>query len=103
MQEIESLYSPGIGRHWFDADTMRFFRSRLADVGYQASDGRVYFVSSERNQGMGLPYPRLYTVRCLTGPKGDIKTVGEFQAFGTSATATRYAKGYASGNILLPA
>jgi hypothetical protein len=99
MQEIESLYSPGIGRHWFDADTMRFFRSRLADVGYQASDGRVYFVSSEK----GPHSKRAYTVRCLTGPKGDIKTVGEFQAFGTSATATRYAKGYASGNILLPA
>ena len=102
-QEIEKLYSPGVGRHWFDADSMRFFRSRLSDVGYQAPDGRIYFVSSEQNHGMGGPYDRLYSVRCLTGPKGDIKTIGEFQAFGTSATATKYAKGYASGNFELPA
>jgi len=99
MQEIERLYSPGIGRHWFDTDTMRFFRSHLADVGYQRGDGPIYFVTSEKGPHM----KRAYTVRCLTGPKGDIKTVGEFQAFGTSATATKYAKGYASGNIAPPA
>lgn len=102
MSEIESLYSPGIGRHWFDPDTLRFFRGRLAQIGYQDTQGRVFFVSSEQNHGMGGPYPRLYTVRMLTGPKGDIKTVGAFQAYRTAATAARYAKGYASGNIALP-
>ena len=102
MQEIESLYSPGIGRHWFDADTMRFFRSRLADVGYGAVDGSVYFVSSEQNHGMGGPYRRLYSVRRLSGPKGDIRTVGKFQAYASSATAHKYAKGYAAGNLALP-
>jgi hypothetical protein len=98
MQEIEKLYSPGIGRHWFDADTMRFFRSRLADFGYQSGDGHIYFVTSEKGPHM----KRAYTVRCLTGPKGNINTVGEFQSFGASGTATKYAKGYASGNIALP-
>ena len=102
MQEIENEYSPGIGRHWFDADTKRFFRCRLADVGYRAADGSVYFVSSEQNHGMGGPYPRRYTVRRLTGPKGNVETVGAFGEFGTSATATKYAQGYASGNKVLP-
>jgi hypothetical protein len=76
---------------------MRFFRSRLADVGYQAADGRVYFVSSERNRGMGVPYPRFYTVRCLTGPKGDIKTVGEFQQYTYSRGADTAARRLAVG------
>ena len=102
IDEIEVMYSPGSGRHWFDADTLRFFRGRLAQGGYRAADGSVYFVSSEQNHGMGAPYPRLYTVRRLTGPKGDVQTVGEFQSFNSAATATKYAKGYASGNIALP-
>lgn len=101
MQEIEQRYAPGIGRHWFDADTMRFFRTRLAQVGYESADGKVYFVTSDQNRGFGGTYPRLYSVRVLKGP-GDIDTVGEFQAFRTGKTADRYARGYASGNIPLP-
>ena len=99
MDEIEVMYSPGIGRHWFDADTLRFFRGRLAAGGYQAADGSVYFVSSEQNHGMGAPYPRLYTVRRLSGPKGNVETVGEFQQYRTTGAATAAAKGYASGNL----
>lgn len=98
IQEIEKVYSPGIGRHWFDPSSMRFFKSRLADVGYQSADGSVYFVSSEK----GPDDRRAFSVRRLSGPKGDISTIGEFQSFATSGTATKYAKGYASGNIALP-
>ncbi len=101
MHEIETRYQPGEGRHWFDKDTQRFFRCRLAQCGYESADGSVYFVSSEQNKGFGCDYPRLYTVRVLRGP-GKIDTVGEFQQFKTGATADRYAKGYASGNISLP-
>ncbi len=100
MHEIISTYNPGPGRHWFDADTMRFFRSRLPDGGYKSADGRIYFVTSEKNSSQRYSFPRLYSVRCFFN--GDVKTIGEFQAFKTSATAHRYAKGYASGNIALP-
>ena len=101
MSEIERMYSPGIGRHWFDADTLRFFRCRLAQIGYQHVDGRVFFVSSEQQPRSmsGHTYPRLYTVRVLSGPGGSIKDVGGFQAFKTATTAAKYAQGYASGNI----
>lgn len=101
IAEIEARYQPGEGRHWFDRDTQRFFRCRLAECGYEAADGSVYFVSSEQNHGMGGPYKRLYTVRVLRG-SGKIDTVGEFQQFATASTAARYAKGYSSGNIALP-
>lgn len=102
MQEIEQIYGPGEGRHWFEASTMRFFKCRLASTGYQSADGSVYFVSSEQNSSPRFSYPRLYSVRRLTGPKGSIETVGEFQSFKTAGTANKYAKGYASGNISLP-
>ena len=51
--------------HFFDADTMRFFGSRVAAYGYRGADGAVYFVTSERDSG---PYAawdgeRRYTVR----------------------------------------
>lgn len=92
LQEIERLYDPGIGRHWFDVDTMRFFKCRLAEVGYQREDGAVFFVSSEKG-----PSVRAYTVRKLTGPKGSIETVGEFQAYGNGRTADRAARAYAEG------
>src|SRR3990167_1540889 len=97
IDEIEVMYQPGSGRHWFDADTLRFFRGRLAKGGYRAADGSVYFVSSEQNHGMGAPYPRLYTVRRLTGPKGNIETVGEFQQYRSGGTASTAAKTFASG------
>ena len=96
MHEIEQLYQPGIGRHWFDADTMRFFRCRLASYGYQAADGKVYFVSSEKNHGMGGPYKRRYTVRVLV-KLGTVDTVGEFQAYATRDTADRAARKAAEG------
>ena len=96
MQEIEAIYSPGIGRHWFDADTKRFFRSRLAAGGYRAPDGSIFFVSSEQYQAVnGSMQPRRYTVRHLTGTKGNIRTIGEFQQYasasGANAAAMRFA------------
>ncbi len=100
MDEIKRIYKPGPGRHWFDADSMRFFRSHLAQIGYQAADGAIYFVTSEQFVNGAYRAKRLFSVRCLRA--GSISTVGGFHAFGTSATATKYARGYASGNISLP-
>lgn len=67
------------GGHWFDPDTLRFFRSRIDSTVY----GGRYFVSSEQYDDST---PRLYTVR-EAKPDGDVETVGEFQAYATRGEA----------------
>ena len=57
--------------HWFDADTMRFFGSRIGIARKKGDD--FYFVSSEKP-----PHgPRRYSVRKMD-INGKIETVGEF-------------------------
>jgi hypothetical protein len=75
------------------------FRCRLAQYGYQHADGSVYFVSSEKGPHQAW---RMYTVRRLSGPKGDIADVGGFQTYASAVTANKYAKAYASGNKATP-
>lgn len=88
----------GAGSHFFDADTMRFFNSRLLEGVYPAETnngkwvartGNVfYFVTSERyDSTYGGPEPRHYTVRRMTltavrddRPGVDIETVGDYHA-----------------------
>lgn len=67
--------------HWFSQGAMSFFKSRLPQDAYLV-DGVYYFVSSEKGPNM----PRLYTIRTM-GNDGQVKTVGEFQAYTTKARA----------------
>jgi hypothetical protein len=68
------------GHYFFEPAAMRFFHSR---IGHDLHGGR-YFVTSEcREPG---ETPRLYTVREAM-PDGSINSVGDFQAFSTSAQA----------------
>jgi hypothetical protein len=94
---IEAKYNPGLGRHWFDKATMRFFRTRLPQYGYQGKGG-IYFVSSEQYPKMaGGLSERAYSVRKLVGP-GDIETIGGFMTYtkhGAHSTARRLAAGAA--------
>lgn len=60
------------GHHWFEPETMRFFRSRVGETLY----GGRYFVSSEK----GPDGSRRYSVREAKAD-GSISTVGEFQGF----------------------
>jgi hypothetical protein len=87
------------GSHWFDADSMRFFRSRVANEAYRSADGlRAWFVSSEQFvPTRGEPAPRKYSVRIANlapdsgrgfieeGPDG-------FQAYDSGASAKRAAR-----------
>lgn len=74
--------------HWFDADTMRFFSTRL---GSDVIGGR-YFITSERNETPGYPSgPRLYTIREAFAD-ASIDTVGEFQGYSTRKAAERAAR-----------
>lgn len=74
------------GSHWFDPDTMRFFKGRVLDEVYQGPGG-IYFVSSERHNDD----PRKYTVREFVADTSDIKTAGEFNVM-TKAKAIAQAK-----------
>lgn len=67
------------GKHFFSADTLRFFSSRIGGSLY----GWRYFITSERFDAQS---PRLYTIREAL-PTGDIRTVGEFQAYKSSRAA----------------
>jgi hypothetical protein len=74
------------GHHFFDRDTLHFFRSRVHDVVY----GGRYFVTSEQCPFPG-DYPRLYSVR-RANDDGSIDSVGEFQQYETRAQAHAAAK-----------
>jgi len=69
------------GHHFFDADTMRFFRSRIG----QTVHGGRYFVTSEQFDARS---PRLYTIR-RAAADGSISDVGGFQGYTSSASAVR--------------
>ena len=76
-------YANDCGSHFFDADTMRFFGSRILD-GVTVHDGRAYFVTSERDNYGGQP--RLYSARYMTAGAHFFE-VGQFQEYATAAQA----------------
>ena len=57
--------------HWFDPETMRFFKSKIGIVRKKGDD--YYFVSSEKF----MDDPRMYSVRKMD-ITGDITTIGDF-------------------------
>ena len=79
MREIKAANITA-GFHFFDADTLRFFRSKILPKVYQGPGG-VYFVTEETG-----PRPAdeggttAYTVRCFRPERGDIPTVGAFHS-----------------------
>lgn len=78
------------GLYWFEAGTMRFFRSRVGAYAYATKDGRyAYFVSSEQ---FSWDSPRLYTVRVQDRATGQIDTVGEFQQYASRSGADKRAQ-----------
>lgn len=64
------------GSHWFDRDTMRFFKTRIHPYVYQG-EGGIYFVTSETNPS-GIT---ACSVRQFKPEGPDIKTAGEFHAY----------------------
>lgn len=85
------------GRHFFDRQTMKGFRSILEPKIFEAPEG-VYFVTSERFEAVFSDHkePRKWTVR-LFNLNGDIRTVhidekerDGFQRFSGRDQAYRY-------------
>lgn len=80
------------GSHFFDSDTMRFFRSRVLRTVF----GGRYFVTSEQFVMRAYAGPRRYTVRAVTSD-GNVTTIGEFQAYATARDAAKAARALARG------
>lgn len=71
------------GLHFFDKDSMRFFRSRIES---KMIRGR-YFITSEQFVGSdGTADPRRFTVR-MVEDDGSVESVGNFQGYATLAEA----------------
>lgn len=84
MADIRERYESGSnGGHWFDRDTMGFFKSVLPHRGYEAASGTVYFVSGET----GPSGVQRFTVRTMPFDGSWIRTVGAFGAYGSSEDA----------------
>jgi len=71
---------------WFTPAAKRFFDSRWSDTATLIGT-KAYFVSSEQFHDGGHSEPRKYSVKVCDMATGDIKTVGEFQAYGTPTQA----------------
>ncbi|KKL12388.1 hypothetical protein LCGC14_2536270, partial [marine sediment metagenome] len=90
--EIEQ-HNKAIGHHWFDADSLRYFSSRINDELFgQDADGwrGNVFITSERD---GFEHDRRYTVRQIT-TTGFIRNVGGFQAYSSLSSAKSAARRY---------
>lgn len=79
------------GSHFFSADTLRFFRSRISGDAFLVPGSRdAFFVTSEkrgfRNNG------RAYTVRHADLITGRVETAGGFLGYGSRSTATSAAR-----------
>jgi hypothetical protein len=74
-----------VGGHWFDRDTMRFFKTRIESgaVALHTEDcHKARFITSEK----GPDGVRKYSIR-EAQPDGSIDTVGEFQQYRTRDAA----------------
>jgi hypothetical protein len=83
------------GFHFFDADTKRFFRSRIGNTLYVDR----YFTTSEQfhNNMTGQTDARKYTIREFHKDTGRISEVGEFQQYDSNAQAVRAVKKMLNG------
>ena len=75
------------GSHFFDADTMRFFSSRISELMWEKGND-IYFITSEADKGY-IKHKgsiRAYTVRKCT-KEGSIDKVSDFQEYPTLAQA----------------
>ena len=79
------------GYHWFDRSTIRCFSSKVLD--WDIISG--HFISSERGPN-GI---RAYTLRKADFTSGEVRTIGEFQAYGTIGRARTAFKNALKGKL----
>lgn len=79
-------------KHFFDADTMRFFSSRVLELAWKKAD-EIYFITSEADNGRIKHQGsiRAFTVR-KSNANGSIDTIGDFQEHATKRDAQKAIK-----------
>lgn len=94
---IEDLkaYNANKGCHFFDFDTMKFFRSKVYPEVFVGADGWYFITSEQFEDSEGNRGQRKYTVRIMR-EDGSIDELGGhekgFQKFGSKKTAVFEAK-----------
>jgi len=85
IDDVKNHYYKKTKGHWFDEDSMRFFKSRLNEkLYYLPQQNKVLFISSEKGPDM----TRRYSIREYSLDTGAIETVGlGFQGYKTLAAA----------------
>lgn len=82
--------------HFFEADTMRFFNSRVGENAYLDGNGGAYFTTSEKGPN-GI---RAYSVRHYDPERCGVETVGKFQSYRSMNAAQTAAKRMATSSGL---
>lgn len=72
------------GRHFFDAATLRFFRSRIDPGAFRLPDGRLVFTESLACgfRGTGAGYKRVYRINAIDPATGDVSRIAEYTSAG---------------------
>lgn len=72
------------GRHFFSADTLHFFQSRIDPGAFRLPDGRLVFTESLAAgfRGTGAGYKRVYRINAMHPETGDVSRVGEYSSAG---------------------
>jgi len=86
IDQVRRAHEEIASGYWFSTKAMRFFDSRYAQTATLIGT-KAYFVSSDQFHDGGHSEPRKYSVKVCDMATGDIKTVGEFQAYGTGPQA----------------
>jgi len=74
------------GFHWFDKDSMNFFKSRFPKTGLTDGKGNAYFISSE-SLGFAPSEGRGYSIRKMEMNTGKMDTIGGFNVFSSRSSA----------------
>ncbi len=72
------------GRHFFDADTIRFFRSRIDPGAFRLPDGRLIFTESIAGgfSKTEAGRRRVYRINAMDPATGDVSRIAEYSSAG---------------------
>jgi len=72
------------GRHFFDADTLHFFQSRIDPGAFRLPDGRLIFTESLAGgfRGTGAGYKRVYRINAMHPETGDVSRIAQYTSAG---------------------
>ena len=72
------------GRHFFDANTLHFFQSRIDPGAFRLPDGRLVFTESLACgfRGTGAGYKRVYRINAMNPVSGDVSRIAQYTSAG---------------------